>query len=84
MRITNPEGRGNVLVVTATRREITTLVAGARLALGLLDADPHAPSEGRQALGDALRAYDAAVARRAPTPHGSAAPTRHEEGMSCT
>ena len=72
MRIAEAD-RG-VLVLTASRREITTIVAAARMALELMNADADAPAEARVQLTTTLRDYDAAIARAAPTKNGSAPP----------
>ncbi len=61
MRITDT--RPNVLVVTATRAELATLAAGARMALDLMHRDPTAPEAPRAALARTLDDYAAAIGR---------------------
>ena len=60
------ETRPNVLTLTATRQEISTLVAAARLACDILRQDPHAPADAAEAVAALLRDYDAALARLGP------------------
>jgi hypothetical protein len=55
--------RANVVTVTATSQELSALVAGARMALSLMRADPRAPAEAREMLERALAEYDAGLAR---------------------
>jgi hypothetical protein len=55
--------RPNVVVVTATRAELATLAAGARMALDLMHRDPAAPAGPRAALARALDDYEAAIGR---------------------
>lgn len=50
------------LRLTAARQEMTALVAGARMALRLLEEDPHAPADARAALARVIADYDAALA----------------------
>ena len=54
------EVREGVIEVTATRAELSALVAGARMALDLLTADPNAPAAGRDLLAATIRDYDTA------------------------
>ncbi len=61
MRITG--ARPNVVVVTATRAELATLAAGARMALDLMHRDPTAPAGPRAALARTLCDYEAAIGR---------------------
>jgi hypothetical protein len=49
--------------LTATRQEIGALVAAARMALSLLEADPNAPKEALPLLRGVLADWDAALAR---------------------
>lgn len=66
MRVTRL--RENVLTLTATGVELSTLVAGARMALELMREDPRAPAEARDLLARVLRDFDAGFVRaqRAP------------------
>lgn len=57
--------RENVLRVTAARQEMGALVAGARMALRLLQDDPSAPAAAREALARVIADYDAALAAMA-------------------
>lgn len=64
MRITHT--RANAITLVATSQEISALVAGARMALALMDADPQAPAEARDMsdlLTRVLADYDAGLAR---------------------
>lgn len=61
----------SVITITATRHEITTIVAAARMALDLINADVNAPADARFQLTRALRQYDAAIARATTTANGS-------------
>jgi hypothetical protein len=49
--------------LTATRQEIGALVAAARMALSLLEADPNSPKEAIPLLRGVLADWDAALAR---------------------
>ena len=60
----------SVVTITATRHEITTIVAAARMALQLINADVNAPADARAQLTSALRRYDAAIARATTTHNG--------------
>jgi hypothetical protein len=51
----------NLLEVTAARHELSALLAGARMALRLLEEDPAAPGDARDALARVVGAYDAAL-----------------------
>lgn len=57
----------DVVVLTASRHELTTIVAAARMALQVIEADLDAPTEARVQLTRALCDYDAAIARATPT-----------------
>lgn len=57
------EVRPGVVEVTASRAELSALMAGARMALDVLQADPRAPADGRDLLAAVLHDYDAALAR---------------------
>ena len=57
----------SVITITATRHEITTIVAAARMALELLNADINAPADARAQLARALRQYDRAIGRATTT-----------------
>lgn len=64
MRVTRT--RANVVTVVATSQELSALVSGARLALGVLEADPAAPEEARRlavVLARVLTDYDTARER---------------------
>lgn len=66
MRLTHT--RANVVTLVATSQELSALVAGARMALSLMRADPRAPAEAREMLERVLADYDAGLARAdAPT-----------------
>lgn len=67
------ELRPDVVEATATRAELTAVMAAARLALDLLQVDPHAPVEGCDLLAGVLRDYDAAVARMSTSELASSA-----------
>lgn len=54
--------REDVLQVTAARRELSALVAGARMAHRLLEEDPAAPADARAALARVLADWDRALA----------------------
>jgi hypothetical protein len=55
------QARPNVFRVTATGPELSALVAGARMALDALRADPQAPPEAVSLLERVLRDYDRAL-----------------------
>lgn len=61
----------NTVVLTASRHEITTIVAAARMALELMDADANAPADALAQLARVIRDYDAAIVRAVPTHNGS-------------
>ena len=61
MRLTRT--RANVVTLVATSQELSALVAGARMALSLMRADPRAPAEAREMLERVLADYDAGLAR---------------------
>ena len=61
MRLTRT--RTNVVTLVATSQELSALVAGARMALSLMRADPRAPAEAREMLERVLADYDAGLAR---------------------
>ena len=52
--------RENVFTVSATGQELSALVAGARMALDLMRADPRAPAEAVELLARALDDFDRA------------------------
>lgn len=54
---------GNVVTATATRQELSLLVAAARMALDVVTVDPAAPRAAQDRLASVLRDYDASVAR---------------------
>jgi hypothetical protein len=55
--------RESTYSLTATRQEIGALVAAARMALSLLEADPNSPKEAIPLLRGVLADWDAALAR---------------------
>ena len=55
--------RTNVVTLVATSQELSALVAGARMALAVMRADPKAPAEAREMLERAVADYDAGLAR---------------------
>ncbi len=55
--------RANVFTVTATRQELSALVAAARMALDAMLDDPHAPAEAIKLLERVLADYDSAIRR---------------------
>jgi len=55
--------RPGVMTVVATGTELSTLAAGARMALSLLQADPRAPAEAAAQLARVLEDYDRGIAR---------------------
>jgi hypothetical protein len=63
LRITRT--RPGVLTVVAADHELSTLVAGARMALSLMRTDPDSPAEAREHLGRVLDDYDRGIARAA-------------------
>jgi hypothetical protein len=56
--------------VTAARHEMSALVAGARMALRLMEEDPGAPADARAALARVIASYDAALAAAEPEEPG--------------
>jgi hypothetical protein len=71
MRITRT--RPGVVTLVATGPELSTLVAGARLALSLLRADPDAPAEAADQLARVLDDYDHGISRLTASVHWDAA-----------
>lgn len=61
MRITRT--RPGVVTLVATSSELSTLAAGARMALSLLRADPAAPAEAAAQLARVLEDYDRGTAK---------------------
>ena len=61
MRITR--SRPGVVTLVATGQELSTLAAGARMALSLMRADPDAPAEAAAQLARVLDDYDRGIAR---------------------
>lgn len=57
------EINGNVITLAATRGELGTIVAAARMALDMVIADAAAPPAAGDRLSAVLRDYDTAVAR---------------------
>ena len=54
--------RENVFELTLTGQELSALVAGARMALDIMDRDPHAPQEAIELLRGVIGDYDKALA----------------------
>ena len=54
--------RPGVVTLVATTAELSTLAAGARMALSLLRADPAAPAEAAAQLARVLEDYDRGTA----------------------
>jgi hypothetical protein len=67
--------RANVLTLTATRQELSALIAAGRLALDVMKSDPRAPREARELLAGVLRDYDAALSRLTKADGRSARPS---------
>jgi hypothetical protein len=62
------EPRPGVFEATMTAHELSTVVAGARMSLALMEADPTGSTdEARAALALVLADFDAALARRRGT-----------------
>jgi hypothetical protein len=55
--------RENVFGLTLTGQELSALVAGARMALDIMEGDPHAPSDAVELLRSVVADYDKALAR---------------------
>ena len=55
--------RENVFALTLTGQELSALVAGARMALHIMERDPHAPDEAIELLRGVVGDYDKALAR---------------------
>jgi hypothetical protein len=67
MKVTR--ARENVFELTLTGQELSALVAGARMALDIMERDPHAPQEAIELLLGVIGDYDKAIARL-KTPDG--------------
>jgi len=67
MKVTR--ARENVFELTLTGQELSALVAGARMALEIMERDPHAPQEAIELLRGVIADYDKALARL-KTPDG--------------
>jgi hypothetical protein len=61
--------RENVFEVALTGQELSALVAGARMALDIMERDPHAPDEAIELLRGVIGDYEEALARL-ETPDG--------------
>jgi hypothetical protein len=61
MKVTR--ARENVFELTLTGQELSALVAGARMALDIMERDPHAPQEAIELLRGVIGDYDKALAR---------------------
>ena len=55
--------RENVFALTLTGQELSALVAGARMALHIMERDPHAPEEAIELLRGVVGDYDKALGR---------------------
>jgi hypothetical protein len=55
--------RANVFTLTATSQELSALIAGARLALEVMEEDPRAPRDALELLERVVQDYDGALAR---------------------
>lgn len=73
MRITR--SRPGVVTLVATGQELSTLAAGARMALSLMRADPHAPAEAAAQLARVLDDYDRGIARLTASVHSDRDPS---------
>jgi hypothetical protein len=59
------EPRPGVFEATMTAHELSTILAGARMSLALMEADPSGSTDqARAALASVLSEFDAALARR--------------------
>ena len=61
MKVTR--ARENVFALTLTGQELSALVAGARMALDIMERDPRAPREAVELLRGVVGDYDDALAR---------------------
>ena len=61
MKVTR--ARENVFALTLTGQELSALVAGARMALDMMERDPRAPREAVELLRGVVGDYDDALAR---------------------
>jgi hypothetical protein len=67
--------RENVFALTLTGQELSALVAGARMALDIMEGDPHAPQEAIELLRSVIGDYDKALARLKTTDGRSGRPS---------
>jgi hypothetical protein len=67
--------RDNVFALTLTGQELSALVAGARMALDIMEGDPHAPQEAIELLRGVIADYDKALARLKTTDGRSGRPS---------
>jgi hypothetical protein len=67
--------RENVFALTLTGQELSALVAGARMALDIMESDPHAPQEAIELLRSVIGDYDKALARLKTTDGRSGRPS---------
>jgi hypothetical protein len=58
--------RENVFELMMKGQELSALVAGARMALDIMERDPHAPIEAIELLRGVIGDYDKALARPSP------------------
>jgi hypothetical protein len=61
MKVTR--ARENVFALTLTAQELSALVAGARMAVDVMERDPRAPREAVELLRGVVGDYDDALAR---------------------
>jgi hypothetical protein len=61
MKVTR--ARENVFALTLTGQELSALVAGARMALDIMERDPRAPREAVELLRGVVGDYDEALVR---------------------
>jgi hypothetical protein len=78
------ETRPGAFEMTATRAELTALMAAARMTLELLRTDPRAPAAGRDLLAAVLRDYDAALAPGEEATIPAGVPPAQRKGETCT
>jgi hypothetical protein len=67
--------RDNVFALTLTGQELSALVAGARMALDIMEGDPHAPQDAIELLRGVIGDYDKALARLKTTDGRSGRPS---------
>lgn len=62
------QARDNIFTITATGQELSALIAGAKMALDIMQQDERAPREAVELLTRVLRDYDRAI--RGPNSEG--------------